>query len=536
MIIGVDFDNTIVCYDGIFHKVAFERGLVPAELPTDKTSVRDYLRQTGREQAWTEIQGDVYGPRLKDASPYPGVLDFFRFAVSRGIAVRIVSHKTRRPFLGEPHDLHAAAWSWLEQHGFFSSEAIGMKRDRVFLEETLDAKFQRIRTEGCTHFIDDLPEFLRDVRFPETAQPLLFAPVTPVVELGSLSRLHHWGEAQEVLFPQVPTIAALSMARAVLKSGTPECRDVTGGANNRVFHFRDLANEAIIKAYHHNATDPRDRFSAERSFYRLLTSAGVPSTPTPLAWDEEYRLCALSVIQGRKLAAQEIGLPQVTQAIEWISDLQKCRNHPLASTLPLAADACLSLQDHLALAERRAARLRDAAAHSGHPEFVGFVTEELLPQISLLTSGIRAQAGPHIAGSLESSKRILSPSDFGFHNALQDASGRMWFLDFEYAGWDDPVKLLCDFFCQPQAPVALDHAAAFLNALEAALGDDTLRERFELLLPLHAAKWSCILLNEFLPVEAHRRRFAGVRGSDAELRSTQLEKARRMLARSRSLS
>ena len=23
------------------------------------------------------------------------------------------------------------------------------------------------------------------------------------------------------------------------------------------------------------------------------------------------------------------------------------------------------------------------------------------------------------------------------------------FIDFEYAGWDDPSKLICDFFCQP---------------------------------------------------------------------------------------
>jgi len=29
--IGVDFDNTIVCYDALFHRVARERGLAPAE-------------------------------------------------------------------------------------------------------------------------------------------------------------------------------------------------------------------------------------------------------------------------------------------------------------------------------------------------------------------------------------------------------------------------------------------------------------------------------------------------------------------------
>ena len=49
--------------------------------------------------------------------------------------------------------------------------------------------------------------------------------------------------------------------------------------------------------------------------------------------------------------------------------------------------------------------------------------------------------------------RVLSPSDFGFHNALLDRQGNVRFFDFEYAGWDDPAKLVCDFFCQVEVPV-----------------------------------------------------------------------------------
>jgi len=78
MLIGIDFDNTIVCYDALFHRVCRERGLIPAEVPINKTDVRNYLRQAGREDAWTEMQGYVYGARMSEAAPYPGVLDFFR--------------------------------------------------------------------------------------------------------------------------------------------------------------------------------------------------------------------------------------------------------------------------------------------------------------------------------------------------------------------------------------------------------------------------------------------------------------------------
>jgi len=50
MVLGVDFDNTIVRYDDLFHRVAVERGLVPATVPARKNDVRDFLRQQGRER------------------------------------------------------------------------------------------------------------------------------------------------------------------------------------------------------------------------------------------------------------------------------------------------------------------------------------------------------------------------------------------------------------------------------------------------------------------------------------------------------
>src|SRR5215510_9369504 len=101
MRIGIDFDNTIACYDGVFHKAAVERGLVPVDLPSDKTSVRDHLRRAGREPDWTELQGYVYGSRMDLVACYPGFSDFARNAVRAGHELIVISHKTRYPYLGE---------------------------------------------------------------------------------------------------------------------------------------------------------------------------------------------------------------------------------------------------------------------------------------------------------------------------------------------------------------------------------------------------------------------------------------------------
>ena len=199
MILGIDFDNTIVCYDQVFHRVAREQNLIPETVPASKGAVRDYLRQIGREDAWTEMQGLVYGPRLRDAEPFPGVLEFLSDAVCAGVPIRIISHKTRHPYKGPRHDLHQAARDWLERHGLFDVARIGLPRDSVYLEPTLAAKLERVASAGCTHFIDDLPELLAEPAFPNGVIKVLFDPSGAHGGLDGPSRLADWRRAADLL-------------------------------------------------------------------------------------------------------------------------------------------------------------------------------------------------------------------------------------------------------------------------------------------------------------------------------------------------
>src|SRR5258705_747105 len=134
MRIGIDFDNTIACYDGVFHHAAVERGLVPKDLPTDKTSVRNHLRGIGREDDWTELQGHIYGARMDLVACYPGVIEFLHRAKALGHTVLVVSHKTRYPYIGPSHDLHAAAIAFLEMQGLFDVADGALTREHCFLE------------------------------------------------------------------------------------------------------------------------------------------------------------------------------------------------------------------------------------------------------------------------------------------------------------------------------------------------------------------------------------------------------------------
>jgi hypothetical protein len=198
-VIGVDFDNTIVCYDELFHRVAVEQGLIPASVLATKGAVRGYLDARGQGDAWTELQGHVYGVRLSGAAVFLGVLDTFRRWLAAGVPVCIISHKTRFPEKGPPYDLHQAAQQWLEVHGFFDPQRIGLARERVFFELTQQAKVKRIADAGCSVFIDDLPEILTTPDFPARAQRILFDPHRQLVPAQGVDHAASWTEIEQLI-------------------------------------------------------------------------------------------------------------------------------------------------------------------------------------------------------------------------------------------------------------------------------------------------------------------------------------------------
>jgi hypothetical protein len=200
MHIGLDFDNTIVCYDALFHKVALAGGWITAELPVSKLSVRDQLRSIGKEPAWTEMQGYVYGARMDEAAAYPGVVECLVWARAQGIAVSIVSHKTRHPFLGKQYDLHAAARYWIGLH-LTDEQGPLVTPERVYFELTKDSKVTRIAAIGCTVYVDDLPEILLAPGFPDVAAPILFDPDNHH-QAQTLPRATHWSEVRSLLEAQ----------------------------------------------------------------------------------------------------------------------------------------------------------------------------------------------------------------------------------------------------------------------------------------------------------------------------------------------
>lgn len=185
MRIGVDFDNTLVCFDPLFHSVALEKKLIPASVTAAKNAVRDFLRSKGREDDWTRLQATVYGMSIRHAKPYPGAIEFFKKAEATGHEIMIISHKTAKSALPPHVDLHTPARAWLSLNGI-SCDA--------FFEPAIDKKVARLRMLGCDVMIDDLIDFFNHPSFPPSVRRILFDPHKQYTGT-QFERVGSWGQA-----------------------------------------------------------------------------------------------------------------------------------------------------------------------------------------------------------------------------------------------------------------------------------------------------------------------------------------------------
>jgi len=179
MRIGIDFDNTLIDYDGVFVAAARERGLIGTQAAGSKRAVRDAIRLLpDGELTWQRLQGYVYGAGIGGAVPFAGAGDFLRHCAERGVELFIVSHKTRYGHFDPARiDLREAARQWLIVRRMMAPEEGGIAADHVFFEDDRAGKLARIAALGCTHFIDDLEEVFADPGFPPGVRRVLFAAI-----------------------------------------------------------------------------------------------------------------------------------------------------------------------------------------------------------------------------------------------------------------------------------------------------------------------------------------------------------------------
>jgi hypothetical protein len=326
------------------------------------------------------------------------------------------------------------------------------------------------------------------------------------------------------LAPTDESIASFKrVAQKLLGVSEVALEGIDGGRNSRVYRLIAPGAVYAFKTYFRHASDSRSRMETEFQALRFLWDNGESAVPEPIAASAENDCAIYEWIDGEKVS--DPSDEQIDAATDFLSRLHRLRHRPGADLLRQASEACFSAS---ALVDCLTGRLAPLQARTDHEGLAIFLRDELCPLMERICAQSRETLGSQFSQDLTMEYRTLSPSDFGFHNALLRSGGGLVFLDLEYFGWDDPVKMIADFLLHPGMAVSATRKCRFAKTMLLEFPEAV--DRFEAFRPLFALKWCMILLNEFLPEHLLRRKFAGMSERDRETRQTeQLAKARKML-------
>ena len=510
MNIGIDFDNTIVWYDISFREVALSEGFIDGNWKgKGKTDLRDHLRQQlDGERTWMILQGLVYGKYMHGAEMMPGVANFLMSCNVRNLKVFIVSHKTEYGhFDPEMISLRSEALKWMEVRRFFDPKYFGLSREDVFFADTRKEKVNLIDSINCGWFIDDLPEVFEENHFPDTTCKILFGSYKPE-QFQNRSVLNSWRKISEKILGQITDQDVVFWVKGVVNHSLEHVEKIPGQGNSSIYKIHVSGEKSYaLKYYPDRLMDDRPRLKTEFNTLRLLHKHNITNIPKAVEKSDDLNLGLYEWVNGEKVI--EPANNDIDQAIDFVKKLYSLSRKIDENDIDLASEACLSAGNLISQIEKRLSRLKLASNNfSELSTFLEHSFEPLWAQVR--DKSIALWPLESVDNNLPKKKLILSPSDFGFHNCLKSDKGILIFIDFDYFGWDDPVKLTADFLWHPAMNLNTKLKEKWQETMLELFSEDiNFEARLNAAMPLYGLRWALIVLNEYLPGFADRRKDAG---------------------------
>ena len=508
MRIGIDFDNTIASYDTLFHEVALRENFISRRWSgCGKTELRNYLRtQPDGEKTWMKLQGLVYGKYMHLAKLMPNVANFLLSCNIRNHELFIISHKTEYGhYDAEKISLRKEALKWMKDNRFFDPEYFGINEKDVHFANTRREKVNIIANLKCDWFVDDLPEVFEERDFPSETKKALFGDNGSNI-LNDMVFAGNWRKISEKILGQITDKDIVSWLNLLTKIPIEKLQKISGRGNSKVYQITTSEGKSFaLKLYPDQTTDKRPRLITEFNTFQLLHRYNITNVPKSVEKSEDLNIGLYEWIDGENV--DQPSLDDLEQAIDFVKRLYTFPQNIDGNHIDIASEACLSISELVNQIDNRLLKLENNSSQE-----LSIFTETIFKPLWTKVKDQSLSCWPieFRENNLPIEKQMLSPSDFGFHNSIKLKDGRIQFIDFDYFGWDDPVKLTADFIWHPAMNLNKGLKDRWQKAmLEIFKDDKSFENRLNAALPLYGLRWALIVLNEFLPGFADRRKEAG---------------------------
>lgn len=283
-----------------------------------------------------------------------------------------------------------------------------------------------------------------------------------------------------------------------LCTSTETLVQLRGGINNRVFRCGSHKRHWIIKGYPTHPDEQQSRMEAEVDFLRYARVVASSRVPELIAVDKDRHCVVMEYIFGNVYAdGSSLNREDIEAARIFFNDLNFNMETARLMIKLDASDGFLRLSQHMANVLERIAAMGTDHLPLECKEEAAEKLGKLREQASRVEAKLEMQiALGEVEDNLDPNLRCVSPSDFGFHNAIKTPQG-VKFIDFEFAGWDDPAKAAADFLLQPRVPVPNKLSLSFSGWLQEQTHE--IQARLNAIKPILRLKWACIILGMLKP-------------------------------------
>ena len=245
-----------------------------------------------------------------------------------------------------------------------------------------------------------------------------------------------------------------------------------------------------------NQFDPRPRQKSESIFLSYAKLCDLKNVPILLHEEQKENWSLLGWLEG--CHPKTIDTQKINQIVEFMQKI----NAPEGRLEAKRMGICIASEAYINAVEAAKSILNKALNISweNHQEDDHYTAktrklfeECLLPKIRS-EADILANKKDEQHWKDDSLCAIISPSDVGIHNTIEN-NGNLYFLDFEYAGFDDLSKFYADWTMQPNYIFSEEQKKIFKQFLctEVSKNNCSWVKRYRDIAKINHLKW-CVLM------------------------------------------
>ena len=237
------------------------------------------------------------------------------------------------------------------------------------------------------------------------------------------------------------------------------CLEIKGGFNSNTFQLIDNKGEKFfLKNFIFDSVNSHKRIRSEVFFSKYLIKQNINNIPRVISHNMKSRWILFQWINGKKIKI--INRANVENLIEFLMKINENSNSEVKNELPKACEFSFSLTEQKNLITSKISESISLINKINYikPIIKFSIIDELNNKKIFLDNLLKREEFNNkdfLNYRLNINQTCISPSDVGFHNIIY-TNYNLYFFDFEFAGIDDPCKLISDLVLQPDYGIPLE--------------------------------------------------------------------------------